>query len=65
MQTKRKTIKPAILAATLAAAFSGAAQAKVYECNIGGTTVYTSRPSPSCPSPPAPTPPPPPAPAAA
>ena len=39
MQAKRKTIKPAILAATLAAAFSGAAQAKVYECNIGGTTV--------------------------
>lgn len=48
MQAKRKTIKPAILTATLAAAFSGAAQAKVYECNIGGTTVYTSRPSPSC-----------------
>ena len=49
--TKRNTMKPSTLTLTLtlaAAAFSGAAEAKVYECSVGGVTVYTSRPSPSC-----------------
>ncbi|WP_232304412.1 MULTISPECIES: hypothetical protein [unclassified Neisseria] len=42
-------MKPSILTLTLAAAaFSGAAEAKVYECSVGGITVYTSRPSASC-----------------
>ena len=43
--TKRNTMKPSTLTLTLtlaAAAFSGAAEAKGYECSVGGVTVYTT-----------------------
>ncbi|MGF6148504.1 Uncharacterised protein [Kingella potus] len=48
MKIKYKKTQPLVFAVLAAAAFSDAAAAKVYECTIGGVTVYTSRPSASC-----------------